>query len=542
MKRPDSGALARIMVRGRFSVTQTDGTDLTPRRRKERGLLALLALSPDHRRSRVWLKDKLWSDRAPEQAATSLRRALCDLRKTLGPLADGLASDRYDVWLTRTFAVESPESVGDDLVLLEGLDVPDPEFDDWLRDLRQADAPRPAPTRVAPGVPAIHNTGGSDATLVSIVPLTESSDSEEVFLTSFLTDTLSTRLMAEGNVEVHIGRDPPSPRIAAAGAFLRIELSTVVAGGHWHVHLRAFADRSRMFLWSGRLELPMDFRVIYQGSDVAAFVSAALAGIASRFESYRLAHRSAYITLQRAARRLFTARREDLDLAETELSQLAGGEGAGVALAWQAFARLTRALEFGETATGLIVETRDIADEALVLIPDNPLALALAAQVEIKLSQDIDRGRHLAEASVKACDQNPYGLHALSQARLFEGAFAEAHHLAIRARQTAEGLPHAYCWDMQLCLTSLGVEDLPGAEAAARAAHAGNRHYRPALRYLTALNRIAGQQATSERYAAELVLREPGFKLSDLGRPDYPAQTLHRTGYLRDLALPPTAA
>ena len=82
---------ATISVRGVFVVTDHTGTDITPRKRKERGLLALIAMAPQKRRSRNWIKTKLWSERDPKQAAGSLRRALCDLRIDLGQAGGGLA-------------------------------------------------------------------------------------------------------------------------------------------------------------------------------------------------------------------------------------------------------------------------------------------------------------------------------------------------------------------------------------------------------------------------------------------------------------------
>src|SRR5438874_766937 len=63
----------RIALIGAFRVLAPDGEDLTPRGRKARALLAILALTPTRRRSRPALQDKLWSDRGPEQGAASLR-------------------------------------------------------------------------------------------------------------------------------------------------------------------------------------------------------------------------------------------------------------------------------------------------------------------------------------------------------------------------------------------------------------------------------------------------------------------------------------
>src|SRR5262249_20867811 len=74
----------RISVIGTFRVLAPNDEDLTPRGRKARALLALLALTPTRRRSRPALQDKLWSDRGPEQGAASLRQALTEIRRAFG--------------------------------------------------------------------------------------------------------------------------------------------------------------------------------------------------------------------------------------------------------------------------------------------------------------------------------------------------------------------------------------------------------------------------------------------------------------------------
>ncbi|MCV6626485.1 MAG: hypothetical protein OIF38_10320, partial [Cellvibrionaceae bacterium] len=87
------------------------------------------------------MESKLWSDRTQERASRSLRQALSDIRDQLGLHADLLGADRVDVWLD-TARVETDlepgcrfRQAGRDF--LEGFDVRDDSFEDWLRDMRQ---------------------------------------------------------------------------------------------------------------------------------------------------------------------------------------------------------------------------------------------------------------------------------------------------------------------------------------------------------------------------------------------------------------------
>src|SRR5260221_32024 len=143
-----SGSEIMLTLRliGPLQVIGADGQDLTPKGKKARGLLALLALAPGHRRPRAWLQDKLWSDRGSEQGAGSLRQTLTEIRRALGSMSGCLIADRTMVGLddrhVTIAGAQSETSNGtatptNELELFEGLDIADPEFEDWLRDQRQ---------------------------------------------------------------------------------------------------------------------------------------------------------------------------------------------------------------------------------------------------------------------------------------------------------------------------------------------------------------------------------------------------------------------
>ncbi len=127
---------------GEFEVRDEAGQDRTPRGAKARALLALLARTPGHRRPRRWLEARLWSDRGQEQASGSLRQALTELRKALGPLAERLMSDRDCVALSGFGSdLADPGTARQALAqgreFLEGIDILDPGFTLWLAEERQ---------------------------------------------------------------------------------------------------------------------------------------------------------------------------------------------------------------------------------------------------------------------------------------------------------------------------------------------------------------------------------------------------------------------
>ena len=123
----------KIFLRGRFRVESANGHELKVSSAKAQGLLALLATEDGMARSRVWLQDKLWSDRQPEHGSGSLRQVLAQLRKAFGKHADVLCTDRRLVGLDRTRVEIDRAGSGE---FLEGIDIRDQEFEAWLTQMR----------------------------------------------------------------------------------------------------------------------------------------------------------------------------------------------------------------------------------------------------------------------------------------------------------------------------------------------------------------------------------------------------------------------
>ncbi|MEM7087953.1 MAG: hypothetical protein AAF496_00110 [Pseudomonadota bacterium] len=132
----------KVFLTGPFQVICDNGQDATPRGTKAKALIALVLLSKNAVRSRVWLQDRLWSQSSQAQGAASLRKELSVLTKHFGSLGLGfLEVDRQNISL-RLADLEvdlfDEQLQPDRAELLEGLDVADPEFEEWLAVERQA--------------------------------------------------------------------------------------------------------------------------------------------------------------------------------------------------------------------------------------------------------------------------------------------------------------------------------------------------------------------------------------------------------------------
>lgn len=156
MKRIGAAAITiQIRLLGRFVLQSQSGKKLTVPSRKGQALIAILAMSGGQPVSRERITGLLWSDRGEQQARSSLRQALTELRRLLPDLDPPLLRTDRDTVYMELDAIEVDTLTFDRLVeegapgalaaaidlyrgdFLENIGVQDPAFDDWLRYERQ---------------------------------------------------------------------------------------------------------------------------------------------------------------------------------------------------------------------------------------------------------------------------------------------------------------------------------------------------------------------------------------------------------------------
>jgi DNA-binding SARP family transcriptional activator len=151
----DVMASLHVKLLGGFEALDGSGAEPGPLGRKAQATLAVLALNPGTAQSRERLIALLWSDRGESQARGSLRHTLTELRKAFAGLdPPPLITDRETVCIdpsavevdTVTFERLLEEDTDEALAkaaglyrgdLLDGFDVRDAAFDEWLRPERE---------------------------------------------------------------------------------------------------------------------------------------------------------------------------------------------------------------------------------------------------------------------------------------------------------------------------------------------------------------------------------------------------------------------
>lgn len=90
---------ARLQLVGRFGLFGPSDREATISAKKNRALLAALALAPSGRLMRERVAALLWGDRGEEQARSSLRQALTVLRREMAPTGVSVEADGDRVWI-----------------------------------------------------------------------------------------------------------------------------------------------------------------------------------------------------------------------------------------------------------------------------------------------------------------------------------------------------------------------------------------------------------------------------------------------------------
>ena len=514
----------RLQLNGPFRIFDDQDRDVTPKGIKERGLLALLLLSPGQRRTRAWFQDKLWSERTPEQASGSSRQALSNMRKALGDLGNRIQSDRSAIWISPAMPLVGgfDPAMGE---LLDDIDIVDPEFSDWLRTLRtHQDAPAPYPAFTTTPQPLRPHRS-----IALICRTDRSGTTRGSFILRALSQRIAVGLGLLGDLDV-IEIDAEDRLVSDDQPVARIELECLDDSDTAFVLMRVTGVPNHRMVWSGRLSLSPTLSSIWESEDVSRAVNRAVQGVADTVSTSP--NLAALAAINRAIRRIFEFDRAGLAKAEQLLQAAMEGDMRGPALAWRGFVRLTEALEFREASARKLEEAMEFAQEALKASPDHPVVLSLASQITLKLTEDLDKAHFLASCAVEQGDDNPYALDALCQTLIIQRRHDEANRTALRAQRNAAGLPHSFSWDLLACFTSLSVGDAGKAFDLALACHRKMPFYRPALRYLAGLSVLADRPDDANRFAAQLRRLEPDFSLSLLLNDAYPVATLRDLGLI----------
>lgn len=527
-----------IRLVGVFEVRDGSGRDCTPRGAKARAILAMLCQTPDRRRARRWLEARLWSDRGSEQASGSLRQALMEIRKALNGEADRLETDRDTVRLSGIItdleqdhdsAIKALQSGRE---FLEGIDIIDQAFEDWLREerarlesqlgIRRPDQAR-APVAETARLPFVIRMGGLPAGLGA-------------FAGRALADSIG-RLLAEfAHIDVYGSGGAPLPAdLPREGMALHIEGAEIQDRVHVLVSLSSVSNGQ--IIWNQRAAVPLAEADFIGAGDLPPLVFQAADAALSHFPLLKECEdgpRRANALIATALNEMFSYDSDRLRNADRLLVEAGEIASSARIYAWRVLARQIMYVERTEADyTRLNAEIDEFSRKALELSQANPLVLSLVGLARVMVDENPDAGSILAR---DALAMSPYNAHAymaqaaaLSRAGDNVGALESARRGAEIAARTA----HVHWWEALSGLVAMRSGNYAAAIAHYEAAHYRAPGFRAAMRHLLFLYLWAGEREKATRVYRALMRAEPDFSLDRIqNEVDYPAVTLRRSGLI----------
>ncbi|NSX54349.1 transcriptional regulator [Parasulfitobacter algicola] len=549
IKNKESFPQPRLFLIGSFGVLGTDGQNYTPRSKKARGVLALLALAPRGTRTRVWLCDRLWSGSTAENSATSLRQTVFELKRDLGELAGelleidrstlGLRLDR--IWIDVHAYVANPaeyraSGVNMDTELLEGMDIPDEEFEEWLRMERQIwhdkidqihDTPANQTAIIsqidyAPGMtmPSVVENRRKLFSLGFLQNIRHGCGAETEHLADCLLDGVAQNLQELQPIDIFDFRDTNIQEDHArqnlhADFFIRVR--TLQVQNALTLTFLTYRASSMALEWSQSINAPISEILsgdvpllqgfIAQNVDRLAktlFSSQGQSEIPGAAESTAIGYSALNMLFQ---------------LDQTSLQRSAAlldhAEQTTSNSIYPALKSYISSFIIGEHLTDMniesINETRRLADSVVGDNPFNSISIACLGHVMGYVFSEHAMARNLLERALnlnsnQAFVWDHYALH-----NIYAGNYDQAYAAAKKANYLGSFSPISHSYDTTLCMAATMVGDHGTAINAGRRVLSKQPKFKAAMRYLLANYGMTGQVDKAKDIAQHLLDLDPKF-------------------------------
>lgn len=531
----------RLYLLGSLRVDFEGVENAEPRGRKPCALLAMLAVAPRYTRPKDWLIDRLWSDRAAAQASGSFRTALGEIRKAFGEnagaiqftenavtlCADQIWVDVDDADHVRAVAAE----FGEVPEFLSGLSIPDPEFENWLRDQRRVFETRfetLLETAAPPSVPPV----APQPALVKAPA--KASDPQLELISELVTDVICATVADTASVDVFAGgQDGAAPNGApehhvavatksvALGQLSNLGVNVVQAPDqkvvlsqkrNFHAHNISLDDQDLQHLINEAADAAI--RALQDAApDAADTTSPALLCVY-------------------AIEAMFSLQADRLTYADRLLDRAFEIQPNGVFLAWRAYLRTMWLGEHkGHNAEALRDEMDAFIRRAAELEPGNAVVLAISAFVCTAWLDDHGRALDYAERSVAVSPTNPMGLSYLGLVNTHIGNLDEGRRLTHLAARISGPGPYRFQVKQMAAVSSALAGDYDGARRFADDVNRSRSGFLANLRLLSLIYRRENDQDSLEACLSRL--SELGEETSD----DYLVRRLTKTDHVRQSPL-----
>jgi tetratricopeptide (TPR) repeat protein len=511
----------------------------------------MLALSPENKRTRVWLQDKLWGSRGAEQGAASLRQSLSEIRRALGNDQRVLVTDRYLLSLEKKlFWLDLDEPMlqaGSEL--LEGFDVGEEGFEDWLRGQRQALSERVATSALNNRIvarPARVDRGKQEVFLNRVVLVRGAQTGQQgaSVIADSLLDSVAKTITELGAARIldhrrENGGGPDPDENSPSHKTLALHSDIFGSDTKQIIRLALLQHPANTLAWSSTLQLSGNETLNINDPDVMRCINQVVSVAIDQFIKIRSdgSGRTAASTLCHSGiLHLFRLGKINFETADKLFAGAFEIEPRGIYLAWRAYLRTFLLAERQYTCRQTVeAEALDFMYRALELEPHNSYVAGLSAHVQTMMRRSYVAAYELAERSIELNHANPIGWACLGIAKSYLGKSEEGFNHTLLARAIAGSAPFRYQIDALSCIAGTIAGAVDKAVHLAEASHALAPGFAPPLRYLSALYAHKGRHDLSFEMVRKLQVSEPDFCYDKLRDKAYPAAGLHRTSIIDSL-------
>lgn len=526
---------------GIFRIARRDGSELPLRGQKARAILAMLASGQNLSRSRAWLMDRLWSDRGAEQASGSLRQSLREIRKALGPDKDALVADqslvgldgaRFWIDILDQESLRKPVGVtGEQPEFLHGIDIKDPEFENWIRDQRRHFEQVMSSDAGSHGGPADH------APPAIIRAEGKGSDQKRQLFADLISENVCRSIGEAGTVTIIEFDETGDLGVPKSNVTLKLDSSAFKFGASSGARFKLTNFSDLNVLWNASRPLGPDAPLSLEQVEILRLinetVNRTLNDIAV-IDRDKYGGQSAVSLCLDAIDKMFAFDHPSLDEADNLLLRAYERNSDGVYLAWRAYLRTFILGEQSDVCRQTVIEEmRDLMRRSIEADPDNSLVLALNAYMQSMWLLDHTKAIDQAERSVEINPSNPIALAYLGIINSHIGNFEEGHRLTMRALNISGPGAHRCQLEHMACSAAAYAGHYDEAVALGENLLSTTPNYGASLRLLCLLYAYRGEHEKSQQVVENLKVLEPGFSI-DLMKEQYYRSELIRKSELME--------
>ncbi|MEM9148092.1 MAG: hypothetical protein AAGC57_18135 [Pseudomonadota bacterium] len=467
-----------------------------------------------------------------------MRQALAEIRRALGEAVDVLRTDRRVVSLDEMRIALRPAPETGSAEFLEGIDIRDAEFEDWLRGMRSraeegALALSGKAAAPAAATPLLSAPDPAEGRRVLFLPAAEEPGLLRLIEDQFV-DVAARSIRETYSLDVHI-RDPGR----SGPGLLMISVQAFELRGT-HLGLRVILEDvdSQRALWSENVVTPHDPGPISQSIDHMGLCHRLMNALSDVMTAARPAGAGdpdANWLGGLALRKMFSMRHKALEEADGLLARASELSPRGVFDAWRAQLAVIQYVERqGSSRTELRERAEAYAARALAAEPMNSNVLSCLANARLVLEENRAASGELAKLSVEVNSANPLSWWALANAQLYGGDQEEAYRSAKIAQKLSENSVLKFWSDFQVALIAAVTNRAEEAINHAEISSALAPNFRPPLRYLMALYASRGDEGSVARITERLCRLEPDFTVDRMVNDTaYPVSMMRRAGLIQ---------